>query len=222
MANLTVFVDDAVLSKLHDVCVIPNCAWSLTGRTLMSSKTTAASIESDSALVTPPANAKTVIPAANAPATPETLSSTTAHRSGDVPICSAANRKTSGAGFPCSTWSTLNMQPSKRSRSPVLPNVKRIFSWLPLDATQTGMLISSSASTMPGTATSSRSNTLPISRLELKIPVDGATEMLFDFLLHVGGRSPDEPLNDLSFRQWPSELGQDLRLCPDGEAFAVH
>ncbi len=114
-------------------------------RTLMSSKTTAASIESDSSLVTPPANAKTVIPAANPPAIPETLSSTTAHRSGDVPICSAANRKMSGAGFPCSTWSTLNMQPSKRSRSPVMPNVKRIFSWLPLDATQTGMLISSSA-----------------------------------------------------------------------------
>ena len=44
------------------------------------------------------------------------------------PIWAAANRKMSGAGLPCSTWSTLKIRPSNRSKSPVLPRVNRILS----------------------------------------------------------------------------------------------
>ena len=77
----------------------------------MSSKTMDSPIESASALVTPPENPKTAIPAAIPALTPETLSSTTAQRSGDVPIFMAAWRKMSGAGLPFSTSSTLKIRP---------------------------------------------------------------------------------------------------------------
>ena len=91
----------------------------------MSSKTIVPSIESASALVTPPANPNTVMPAASPAVTPETLSSITAQRSGDASILWAAKRKISGAGFPCATSSTLKIRPSNRSKSPVLPKVNQ-------------------------------------------------------------------------------------------------
>jgi len=53
-------------------------------------------MESASLLVTPPAKAKADIFADNAAVTPETLSSTTAHRSGVASICAAANRFSRG------------------------------------------------------------------------------------------------------------------------------
>jgi hypothetical protein len=42
--------------------------------------------------------------------------------------------------------------------------------------------------------------------LELSVPVDTAAEVPFDLLVHVGGRAPDEPLDDVGFRQWPPDL----------------
>ena len=48
----------------------------------MSSNRTASPIDSDSTLITPPENPNTVFPAANPAMTPETPSSTTAHRPG--------------------------------------------------------------------------------------------------------------------------------------------
>ncbi len=60
--------------------------------------------------------------------------------------------------MPFSTSTALKIVFSNLGRSPVSPSVNRIFSWVPLEATQVAPLIASSAVITPGTASRSRVN----------------------------------------------------------------
>jgi hypothetical protein len=98
------------------------------------------------------------MPAACAASMPNGLSSTTTALGGSIPMRPAASRKRSGAGFPCSTSAALVIRPSNRSHSPVSRSFVSIAAGVPLDATQVGSSIESSAASIPGTGLSSAAN----------------------------------------------------------------
>ena len=60
-----------------------------------------------------------------------------------------------------------------------------------------------------------------ITRFEFKVPIEAATQMSLDLLVHVGSGSTDESLNDVSFGEWPSEARKNLNFGANCEALAV-
>ena len=62
---------------------------------------------------------------------------------------------------------------------------------------------------------------LAITGFELKVPIDTATQMSLDLLVHVGSGSTHESLNDVSLGERPSEARQDLSLGANCQALAV-
>ena len=191
------------------------------GRSSMSSKTTALPIDRSAEVVTPPENAKTAIPAANPAVTPEMLSSTTAQRSGGVPIASAACKKTSGAGFPLVTSSTLKISTSESSQEsgqtqgepdPFVASTRG-------HAVRYAYLVERFHDA--GYGCKFALEHFSIVDLEFSVPIHSPTQLAFDLLMHVGGRSADKSLDDLGFSEWPAEGRDDLRLGAHHEPLTV-
>ena len=204
------------------LCPDGYCARSLAGSSLMSSKTTAPSIESASALVTPPANAKTAMPADIPAVTPETLSSTTAHRSGGCAHLVRSEQEDVGG------W--LAVRHLVDAEDPAIEAIEEsglaqgephlVVTSARCHTHGSGDLIECLDDARNGDKLSLEH--FPVARLELSVPVNATAQMSFDLLVHVGSRAPNEPLDDVGFRQRPPEARQDLRFRPHGEPLAVH
>src|SRR5665213_3321232 len=103
----------------------------------------------------------TGIPAATPAVTTVDMSSITTQFDGATSYLAAASRNRSGAGLPWATSVIPNNLPSRRASRPVVASVVRIFSCVPLDATQyrTPMRSSvSSVASIPGTVCNCEAN----------------------------------------------------------------
>src|SRR6185312_9837201 len=105
----------------------------------------------------------TAIPALTAAATPEGVSSTTAHSPGATPSVAAACRNRSGWGLPRGTCSAEKRTSSaKYPASPVSASERAVLARLPCEATQLGtpeLRTRSTSSAAPATGRSFASNT---------------------------------------------------------------
>jgi len=101
-----------------------------------------------------------------------------------------------------------------------MPRVNRIFSWLPLEATQVETANCPRASTT-GDSNEFTCEHLPITRFEISLPIEASPDVALDLLLHVRRRPTDEPFHDVWLGERPSESGDDLRLGANCQAFTV-